>query len=327
MDKISVLIPAYQVEKYLRRCLDSVVEQVYPNVEVIIINDGSFDQTEVIMNDYAEKYSWIRAITVEHMGLSTVRNRLLEESTGEYIFFLDADDFLDPEALQILYNVSQKYGAEIVQCEMESTSENTLYDTTDRGLQLYSREEALSAYNRTPEGPRCMSAGKLYKREVFDHVSYPNDGRTQEDEYVAFLVLDYCTYFVAVHRKLYGYFHNPESIMRGEFQLREYAAIEAMQNAIRFFEEHQITKQVGRVRFRYLTILRCLYVKTAEYFPEEKERMQMLMQEYQKHLPLVLEEVNLQEDVRNEFINWETEPIELGGINYWFYVENDLLPV
>ena len=171
-----------------------------------------------------------------------------------------------------------------------------------------------------------MSAGKLYKKSIFDHIRYPEDGRTQEDEYVAFLALDACQRFVAVHRKLYGYFHNPNSIMRGKFSLDEYAAVEALQNSLKFFEERKIPEQVSRIRFRYLTILRCLYRKTLENFPQETGRLSWLKEEYHRHLPLMLQELKLPEEIRQEFIGWEQDPEKWGGINYWHYVDRKVLP-
>ena len=304
-EKISVLIPSYQVESFISRCLDSVISQTYPNLEILVVDDGSSDGTVDVLKRYAAKDDRIRVWQEVHRGVSIVRNQLLKEASGEYLFFLDADDFLTPDALQILYDTAVKYQAEIVQCEMEDTSGDEISDHSDRGVTVYTRMEALRAYNRTEEGPRCMSAGKLYKKSIFDHIRYPEDGRTQEDEYVAFLALDVCQRFVAVHRKLYGYFHNPNSIMRRKFSLDEYAAVEALQNSLKFFEERKIPEQVSRIRFRYLTILRCLYRKTLKNFPQETGRLSWLREEYHRHLPLMLQELKLPEEIREAFIGWE----------------------
>ncbi len=325
-EKISVLIPSYQVEPFISRCLDSVISQTYPNLEILVVDDGSSDGTVDVLRSYAANDDRIRVWQEVHRGVSIVRNQLLKEASGEYLFFLDADDFLTPDALQILYDTAVKYQAEIVQCEMEDTSGDEISDHSDRGVTVYTRMEALRAYNRTEEGPRCMSAGKLYKKSIFDHIRYPEDGRTQEDEYVAFLALDVCQRFVAVHRKLYGYFHNPNSIMRRKFSLDEYAAVEALQNSLKFFEERKIPEQVSRIRFRYLTILRCLYRKTLKNFPQETGRLSWLREEYHRHLPLMLPELKLPEEIRQEFIGWEQDPEKWGGINYWYYVDRKVLP-
>lgn len=325
-EKISVLIPSYQVESFISRCLDSVISQTYPNLEILVVDDGSSDGTVDVLKRYAAKDDRIRVWQEVHRGVSIVRNQLLKEASGEYLFFLDADDFLTPDALQILYDTAVKYQAEIVQCEMKDTSGDEISDHSDRGVTVYTRMEALRAYNRTEEGPRCMSAGKLYKKSIFDHIRYPEDGRTQEDEYVAFLALDVCQRFVAVHRKLYGYFHNPNSIMRRKFSLDEYAAVEALQNSLKFFEERKIPEQVSRIRFRYLTILRCLYRKTLKNFPQETGRLSWLREEYHRHLPLMLQELKLPEEIRQEFIGWEQDPEKWGGINYWYYVDRKVLP-
>lgn len=325
-EKISILIPAFNVESYISRCLDSVIKQSYVNTEIILIDDGSGDRTPQIAEEYGKENSNLRIYLEKHRGVSIIRNLLLERASGDYLFFLDADDFLSPDALQILYDTAVKYQAEIVQCEMEDTSGDEISDHSDRGVTVYTRQEALRAYNRTEEGPRCMSAGKLYKKTVFDNIRYPEDGRTQEDEYVAFLALDVCQRFAAVHQKLYGYYHNPDSIMRRKFSLEEYAAVEALQNSLKFFEDRQIPEQVSRIRFRYLTILRCLYQKTLQNYPQETGRLSWLREEYHRHLPLMLQELELSEEIRREFIGWEQDPETWGGRNYWHYVDKQLLP-
>ena len=95
---------------------------------------------------------------------------------------------------------------------------------------------------------------------------------------------------------------------------------------MKFFEERKIPEQVSRIRFRYLTILRCLYRKTLKNFPQETGRLSWLREEYHRHLPLMLQELKLPEEIRQEFIGWEQDPEKWGGINYWHYVDRKVLP-
>ena len=221
--KISVLIPVYQAEQYLQRCLNSLLSQTYPQWEAILMNDGSTDNSTKIIDNYIREHPNIRTKTIPHTGLSEVRNLLIAENRNDYFFFLDADDFLAPEALEILYRTAITYDADIVQCRMDHrTEKDEITDQTDEGITVYTREEALRAYNRTINGPRCMSAGKLYHKDVFNGIEYPHDGRTNEDEYVAYRLIDQCKRFVIVQRKLYGYYFNTSSIMRSPFNLTRY---------------------------------------------------------------------------------------------------------
>ncbi|MDF2943596.1 MAG: hypothetical protein K0S01_2454 [Herbinix sp.] len=324
--KISVLIPAYQSENYLCRCLESILIQTYPNVEIVIVDDGSTDRTLDIIREYACCYSNIHYKSVKKSGVSIVRNILIAESTGDYLFFLDSDDFIAKNALQVLYQVSKEHEADIVQCEMEFTSEDTLFDMTDKGRIIYTKEEALRAYNRTSEGPKCMMIAKLCKRNVFNGITFPNNVQTQEDEYVAFLLINNCTTFVTVRQKLYAYYNNPGSIMRRSFDLFQYEVLPAVQNSIVFYQEHNMPEQVSRISFRYLTLLRFLYTETSKSFPEEIQRMQKLLDEYEKTLPFVLENLKLPDKVKQEFQNWGAEPLSVESHNYWEYVVEEVLP-
>lgn len=324
---ITVLIPVYQAEKYLRRCLDSLLSQTFSSWHAILIDDGSTDQSIEIAGEYAAKHHNIILRRISHVGLSEVRNLLVAENISDYLFFLDADDFLAPEALEILYRTAIKYQADIVQCKMDHrTSKDSITDMTDGGIREYSKEEALLAYNRTIDGPRCMSAGKLYKREVFEGIEYPHDGRTNEDEYVAYRLIDKCRRFVVVRRKLYGYYHNPTSIMRSPFNLSRYDALPPILESITFFREKGMTSQVDRISFRYLMVIQSIYQNTALYFPEEKERMMQLLEEYDRVLPFVAQNLVLPEEVERQLQGWRQDPVHTQVKGYWYYVTNGLLP-
>ena len=324
---ITVLIPVYQAEKYLSRCLDSVLNQTFSFWKAILLDDGSTDNSRVIMDDYMKRDNRFQGITIAHTGLSEVRNKLIAMNTSEFFFFLDADDFLAPECLEILYDTAQKYQADIAQCQMDHrTSKDSITDTTDGGIDVYTREEALLAYNRTIDGPRCMSAGKLYRREVFKGIEYPHDGRTNEDEYVAFHLIDQCKRFAIVQRKLYGYYHNPASIMRSPFNLSRYDALPPILESIDFFREKGMTSQVDRISFRYLVVIQSLYQNTALHFPEEKERMIKLLKEYDWFLPRVLTNLDLPDEVSGQLLGWRQDPMKTKVNGYWYYVGNGLLP-
>ena len=111
---ISVIIPIYNVEKFLPRCLDSVINQSFKNIEIICVNDGSTDKSGKILAKFAEKDARFRVITQDNQGLSASRNNGMEVASGTYIFFLDADDYLHPQTLEIFYATAQKSECPIV---------------------------------------------------------------------------------------------------------------------------------------------------------------------------------------------------------------------
>lgn len=102
---ISVLIPVYEVEEYLDRCVQSVLAQTYENFEIVMVDDGSKDRSAEIASRYAEEHENIHLIRSEHAGVSHARNVLLENAKGEYVFFLDSDDNMNPRTLEVLYNL------------------------------------------------------------------------------------------------------------------------------------------------------------------------------------------------------------------------------
>lgn len=329
MSLIDVLIPAYQVEKYLPRCLDSLLKQTFTDWDALVVDDGSDDNTYNIIKDYEKRFKRIKAYHIQHVGLSETRNILLSYASSPYIFFLDADDYISPDTLSIMYRNALLYNAEIVQCQMVWTNKENFpfqTETEHSSITVYNKEQALNAYNRTQKGPRCMSAGKLYQRNIFSGVEYPHDGRTVEDEWVAYKLIDNCTSYITVNCKLYAYYNNPDSIMRKAFSLSRFDAIPALQESIAFFLRKGLFSQVYRIEFRYLTILQQLYRDTDQNFPEEKDKLAFLMNEYCRVLPHVLTNLSLDRELKMFLINWKEKPLSGNIYTYWYYVDNGLLP-
>ncbi|MEG0844245.1 MAG: glycosyltransferase family 2 protein [Romboutsia sp.] len=111
---VSIIIPVYNMEKYLEECLESVFNQTYSNIELIIVNDGSTDKSKYIIEKYIEKYKNIIFIDQKNQGLSTARNNALKLATGKYVLFLDSDDFLDKECIELIYNKAIKTNSDVV---------------------------------------------------------------------------------------------------------------------------------------------------------------------------------------------------------------------
>ena len=110
---ISVIVPVYNVEKYLAKCIDSIIAQTYTNLEILLVDDGATDSSGAICDEYAQKESRIRVIHKENGGLSDARNRGIAEARGEYLGFIDSDDYIDVDMYELLYNLIQKYGVKI----------------------------------------------------------------------------------------------------------------------------------------------------------------------------------------------------------------------
>ena len=124
--KVSIIIPVYNVEKYLKKCLDSVVNQTLKDIEIIVVNDGSPDNSQKIIDEYAKKYSQIASYTKENGGLSDARNYGIKKSKGKYLAFIDSDDFIDHDMIKKMYNKAVKENLDIVVCNSVEVYENGL---------------------------------------------------------------------------------------------------------------------------------------------------------------------------------------------------------
>lgn len=147
MIKISVIIPVYNVEKFISKCLDSIVNQTLKDIEVIVVNDGSPDNSQKIIDKYAKKYSIIKSYIKENGGQGSARNLGLEKANGEYISFVDSDDWLDLNALEEMYTIGKKENSDIVICDMvDHYSDREIYHNCTKYNSIY--EVTPSACNK-----------------------------------------------------------------------------------------------------------------------------------------------------------------------------------
>lgn len=143
--KISVVIPAYNAQQYLRETLDCLTVQTLRDIEVLVVDDGSADDTPEILRTYSEKHPMIRAIRQENAGVAAARNRGIQEAAGTYLYFLDSDDLIEPDALEKLYETAQRHSAELVICKIQNFSRNGTSWQEHAGL--LSERERISAYD------------------------------------------------------------------------------------------------------------------------------------------------------------------------------------
>ena len=183
-DKISIILPVYNVEKYLNKCIDSILNQTYKNFELIIIDDGSTDNSSTICDSYKND-SRVIVIHQDNKGLSVARNKGIDMSTGNYITFIDSDDYIDSKYIEILYNIISNNNSDIVMCnkiefkENTNIKENIIYDYNEEVL---SKEET---YKRMVllQGITFTSWAKMYKKEIFNNNKYL-EGKLYEDIFI-----------------------------------------------------------------------------------------------------------------------------------------------
>lgn len=213
---ISVIIPIYKVEKYLERCVDSVINQSYSNLEIILVDDGSPDQCPVICDDYAKQDNRVKVIHKINGGLSSARNIGLDIAKGDYIYFLDSDDFLCEDTIQSLYEFLKNNDADISICSMKYVDEsgreiNAPMDSpilTENISGVIAIEKIFqeAGYYYVPVW------NKLYRKDIFKELRFPV-GRIHEDEFIVHHVFSKCKKIACTSQKLYNYVQRSDSIM------------------------------------------------------------------------------------------------------------------
>ncbi len=164
--KVSVIVPVYNTEKYLRKCLDSLVEQSLQDIEIIVVNDGSPDNSQTIIEEYAEKYKNIKSYIKENGGLSDARNYGIKKSSGDYIAFVDSDDYVSKEMYEQMYNFATKNDMDVVVCD----SINVYPDGKEILINSNNHYSSENIDNYLISYP--MACTRLFKRYIFEHLEF-----------------------------------------------------------------------------------------------------------------------------------------------------------
>ncbi|MBG9366828.1 SP_1767 family glycosyltransferase [Streptococcus sp. NLN64] len=222
---ISIIIPVYNVSSYLRRCMDSILKQTYRHFEVILVNDGSTDGSALICQDYVTQDSRVRLIHQENQGPSAARNRGLQVAQGEYVTFIDSDDFVEDTYLELLYRSLVKNDSEISICNFTSFNEerqaflfsitSEMYFEEAYTVQEWLRKESSGANNL--HLVFTFSPMKLFKRSLWDGLQYPV-GRLREDDATIYKVYLKAQRISFINQPLYYYSQSPAGLSRNGMQ-------------------------------------------------------------------------------------------------------------
>lgn len=232
---ISVIVPIYKVEQYLRRCIESILGQTYPDFELILVNDGSPDCCCAICEEYADKDKRIRFISKQNGGLSDARNAGLKVARGEYVSFVDSDDWIASTYLERLLECLQKTDSDICECEIMRTAEAVNAPENNFKMKSYETQESLRLLIQDCTFHQYVW-NKLYKRECLNGIFF-EVGKTNEDEFWTYQVFGNAKRITKISDVLYFYFQREDSIMGGEYNLKRLDALEAKQCRLRYIEQ------------------------------------------------------------------------------------------
>ncbi len=255
MPEISVIVPVYKVEPYLRECVDSILAQTFTDFEIILVDDGSPDNCGIICDEYAEKDNRIIVIHQENGGLSAARNAGLDVARGEYVSFIDSDDVVSPEYLEILYGQLVNNRCDISICDnIEFTKECSQIEHIVNGyLTVTGRDATKGIYDNKKRVP-VMAWGKIYKIKLFENTRFP-EGRIHEDNYIVPILLYRSEKVCIVKSKLYAYRQRDNSIMGKKFSIKRYDGIIAIDHCIDYFNEKQDKELVEIAHTQKLLLL------------------------------------------------------------------------
>ena len=239
MIKVSVIVPVYNVEKYLAKCLDSLVKQTLKDIEIIVVNDGSPDASQKIIDRYAKKYpAKIKAYKKVNGGLSDARNYGLKKAHGEYVWFVDSDDYVSKDAAQALYENAQANNSDIVICDIIDEYE-------DKNIQEVYHNYVPKVVGNIYEDKKQMlnrfaAWNKLYRRQLFTKDLQFDKGKIYEDLRLIpklYLAANKISY---VAKPLYHYNIRQGSIMTSSSIAKNMDILDAFKVVITYFQEHHV---------------------------------------------------------------------------------------
>lgn len=249
-EMVSIIIPVYNVEKYIVECLESVVNQTYENLEIILVNDGSTDNSKEICLEYAQRDQRIKLYSKENGGLSSARNYGLSKVTGNYVFFLDSDDYLVTDTIENLLNMLINTNADVSSVRLATT-------TCELEIGIVSNYEIVNAEKAlefifTEKKMTTSVSGKLYKVKLWDKILFPT-GKIFEDYATLYKVINKCQVITLSQKSKYYYRPNDTGITGASFTERKLDYFDVTEDVIHFVSDNypELLKFVDMRTTRY----------------------------------------------------------------------------
>lgn len=224
MCEISIIVPVYNVEKYLNKCVDSILNQTFKDFELILVDDGSPDNSGVICDQYAKEDTRVRVIHKENGGLSSARNAGIEVAQGKFLGFVDSDDYIAEDMYELLYNNIINEDVDLSICGIYDVYKGKTPKTLPDFRKVCTKVETMKLI-LDANIISVHAVNKLYKRALFNSIKYPL-GTITEDAAVILNIVDQCEKIVVDSTQKYFYYHRENSISSKEFSLKNLQTIE-----------------------------------------------------------------------------------------------------
>ncbi|MGO2891442.1 glycosyltransferase family 2 protein [Enterococcus devriesei] len=281
MCEISIIVPIYNVEKYLKRTIDSILSQSFEDFELVLVNDGSTDSSGEICDEYARRDERIKVVHKNNGGVSSARNTGLITASGRFIGFVDSDDYIAEDMYELLYNNLIKENADLSICGIYDVYEGKVLEEKGNQYLIKNREETVEMILES----KIISVNpvnKLYKKDLFLGVSYP-EGSITEDAAVMFFLLEKAKKIVIDTTQKYYYYHRENSITTKPFSRSDMKTIEVWQNNEKYIAEkypQYLSVAHTRVCWANLIVLDKLIMSENDYLSEQKKIVKFIRKNF-----------------------------------------------
>ncbi|WP_296117110.1 glycosyltransferase [uncultured Eubacterium sp.] len=287
-DLISVIVPVFNVEKYLVQCLESIINQTYKNLEIILCDDGSFDSSSEICDRYKILDNRVQVIHKKNGGLSDARNAGIDIAKGKYLTFVDSDDFILPNMIELLYDICITYQTDFAMCQcMECNDEDDItclcLNPSKKNVVIFENIKKMEAYLVTNK-IETTAWKKLYRKNLFDDLRFPK-GKIHEDAFTTYLLVDKAKRIGVTNEIGYVYRRNPLSIMNRGFSLKRLDIIEAKNKQLKFIKnKYPKLYKYGCTDLIYACNFCLKEMELGDFYDENIEKMiQKTYRQYSKY--------------------------------------------
>lgn len=262
--KVSVIVPVYNVEIYLKKCINSILNQTFRNLEIILVDDGSTDDSGIICDEYALIDERLKVIHKENGGLSSARNIGIDNATGDYLAFIDSDDWIEPNMLEVLLERIKQDNSDISICEYLEVynEEEKITNTTMIENKIFTNYKALkNIYDNKLNITMTVTWNKLYKKELFKNITFPN-GKIHEDEFTTYKLLYAAEKVSYINKKMYYYRQRENSIMKSKFSKKRLDTLDAIEERVDFMKDIVKDDELYNMTivFYYNVIMNCYFL-------------------------------------------------------------------
>lgn len=276
---ISIIVPVYNVGTYLRKCVDSLVKQTYQNIEIVLIDDGSTDGSGLLCDELKKIDKRIIVYHKKNGGLSDARNAGINVSKGDYITFVDGDDYLDTKACEVLISAAKRNQSRIVVAGLMLEWENGIVDKEKPLCDTERNMSSNESLKHIFEGRGYSACGKLYSRELFSEIQFPK-GKLDEDfaiMYKLFIKSETITY---IPDYVYFYYKRPGSITKSNFTVKKLDFVENAKDATKYiserFPDSELSERVNTFLCNRINMVIHLIIFDEDRLKYQKELIQLV---------------------------------------------------